>query len=93
MYATAASGHVGAVRMLLHVGVSLRSTKTTRAGHGFIMLDVEAENGRLEAVPELVQQRGIEGCGGASGGVHALAAAARRNFVDIMAMLMDACSG
>lgn len=53
-------------------------------------LDVAAAGGHSEVVRELIQQFGIEGCGGASRGVDALSRAAQEQYMDIMAMLVEA---
>lgn len=64
----------------------------TNAAGAFVPLDVAARCGHSELVPELIQQRSTGGCGGASGGVSALEAAAEltTNYVDAMAVLMHA---
>lgn len=53
-------------------------------------MDVAAQNGHVDVVREFVQQCGIEGCGGTSGGVDALALAALNQHVDVMVVLIDA---
>lgn len=53
-------------------------------------LDIAATNGHAEIVQELIHQLGIEGCGGASGGVDGLGLAARHGHVNIISMLTDA---
>lgn len=52
-------------------------------------IDMAAGCGHSQMVRELIRQRGIEGCGGRSGGVDALHAAAQHNHVDILAMLTE----
>lgn len=53
-------------------------------------LNVAAQNGQVEVVRELIQRVGIECCGGASAGCHALGLAAQWRRVDIIAILIDA---
>ena len=52
-------------------------------------------HGHADLVRELIQQVGIEGCGGKISGVHAVLVAVRQQFhaaccVDVMAILIDA---
>ena len=61
-----------------------------RSPAGHVPLDVAAENGKLDVVGELIQWVGLEGCGGATGGVRALCLAAQKQHVDVMATLVDA---
>lgn len=51
---------------------------------------LRAELGHSEVVRGMMQEVGIEGCGGASGGVNALLRAVSNQHVDIMAVLHDA---
>lgn len=59
-------------------------------GPGYLPLDIAAEFGKLGVVRELIQQCGIEGCAGETGGVLALQLAAQHQHVDIVAALTDA---
>ena len=88
----ALKGHVGAVRVLLRSKANplLGRTDRTPAETLGVPLDAAALNGHSEVVLELLQQLGIEGCGGESRGVDALSAAARSRYVNIMAILVGA---
>ncbi|CAB1097163.1 unnamed protein product [Ectocarpus sp. CCAP 1310/34] len=56
----------------------------------WLPLDVAAHRGHLAVVRELVQQVGLGGCGGPSGGADALVITASEGRLDIMAFLLDA---
>ena len=43
----------------------------------------------MEVAKEVIRQVGIEGCGGASGGVDALVCAAEHNHPDVLVVLTD----
>lgn len=68
----------------------LASTGNPQRKRGGIPLEAAAGFGHLGVVCELIQQLGIEGCGGASGGVDALHRASLYQRVDVMTVLMDA---
>lgn len=68
----------------------LLANANAQLGSDIIPIDMAAGCGHSHMVRELLQQRGIEGCGGVSGGVNALHAAAQHNHVDILAMLTKA---
>ncbi len=82
-------GHRGAIKMLLQAKAD-PLLGATEAGQVLLPLDIAARNGHSEVARELVQHVGVEGCGGASGGVIALASAAANQHVDIMTMLTNA---
>ena len=86
------AGEVGAVEMLL-CGAQANPL-LTREGLGswsaFYPLDMAAGNGRVEVVRKLIEEVGIEGCGGYSGGATALELAARDQHVEVMELLTDA---
>lgn len=88
----ACAGEVGVVEMLL-CGAQANPL-LTREGLGcwsaFYPLDMAAGNGRVEVVRKLIEEVGIEGCGGYSGGATALALAASDQHVEIMELLTDA---
>ncbi len=90
LYLAATEGQVDAVKVLLRAKADpLLTTTVGEEGITSTPLDVAAQNGHFEVVRELVQQVGIEGCGGASEGVDALEQAARKQHLDIMAMLAN----
>ncbi len=81
----AQEGDMGVLKVLLHA-----KANPLLLDGSFVALDVAAGKGHLDIVQELIQEHGIEGCGGASGGVAALARAAQYEHVDIMELLTNA---
>lgn len=90
LFAGAQIGSLNVVRELLRAKADPLLTKTTEGSLTGVALDVAAQNGHVDVVREFIQQCGIEGCGGASGGVDALALAALNRQVDVMVVLIDA---
>ncbi len=91
LYVATEGGHVDAVTLLLRAKANPLLTWTDPdSGIAFVPLDIAARNGQFEVVRELVQQVGIEGCGGPSAGVNALRQASIYQYLDIMAVLADA---
>ncbi len=91
LYMAAQEGHKDAVKMLLRAKANPLLTNTDpETGITSVPLDVAARKGHLEVVRELVQQVGIEGCGGATGGLHALLLGAIHQHLDVMAVLTNA---
>ena len=87
----ASGGHVDVVKVLLRAEANpLLAGTDPGSDHTFVPLDAAAFRGGVEVVRELVQQLGIEGCGGASGGADALRIAAMEQRFDVMAVLVDA---
>lgn len=87
----AARGHVGVVKILLDADASaLLGSSNRHIADDIVPLDVAALKGHSEVVRELIQQRGVKGCGGASGGVQALVFASEEQRMYIMATLVDA---
>ncbi len=76
LFAAAQEGHMDALKMLLRAKGDPLLTRTEASEVLFVPLDTAAVSGHFEVVRELVQQVGIEGCGGASGGLNALRLAA-----------------
>lgn len=74
LYVAALRGHAEAVRVLLRAGANALLTTPHMGAMRPVPLDGAAQDGHVEVVRELLQQLGIEGCGGASGGVDALRA-------------------
>lgn len=87
LFRAAVAGHVGAVKMLLRAKADPLLIAEDQAEQCCTPLDVAAERGHSGVVRELIQQVGIEGCGGASGGAEALEMAAN---VEITGMLTAA---
>lgn len=83
-------GNVDAIKELLRSGANPLLTNRTTPVNTYVPLDKAVRYGRLEAVRELIQQLGLEGCAGASGGMDALRLAAQNDHVDIMAVLAEA---
>ena len=91
LYSAASRGHLDTVRVLLLAKADpLLTTTDQQSGATFVPLDVASQRGHVEVVRELVQQVGIEGCGGASDGADALRKAAEKQHLDVMALLVDA---
>ena len=88
----ASLGNVAAVKELLRAKANplLFMTLTRPSGETSLPLDTAAAGGHSKVVRALVQEVGIEGCGGESGGVVALVAAAEEGHIDILAMLTGA---
>lgn len=87
-------GHAGTVKLLLDANADPLLTeycsKIDPWCQPFVPLDAAARHGHLAVVTELIERCGIDGCGGASGGVEALRLAAQKRRIDTMAMLMEA---
>ncbi|CAM9872799.1 unnamed protein product [Ectocarpus fasciculatus] len=82
-------GHVAVTRMLVNAGADLEAVDSA----GFTPLHAAAFKDHSEhaaVVRELMQQLGIQGCGGASAGEDALRWAVRTQKYDIVVMLTDA---
>lgn len=91
LYIAAQEGHANAVRELLRAKANpLIGRKDYTSLEARLPVDVAALKGHLGVVKEMIRQVGIEGCGGASGGVDALTNAANEKHVDILAILTDA---
>lgn len=102
LFSASLKGHVAAVRVLLRAGANPRLSKTLSRqempgpiyplceGYTCSPLDIAAQECHTGVVRELIQQCGIDGCGGASGGLFALRVAAQQQHVDIMKLLLDA---
>lgn len=87
LYLAASKGHVGAMRLLLDAKANPLLTAVGGESATQLPLDIAATNGQSDAVHQLIHQLGIEVCGGESGGVHALQAAAQEQHLGIMATL------
>lgn len=93
MFFAAQNGHVGAIRELLRAKADPLLATAHLVGADttdIVPLDVAAEEGHLDVVRHLVQNLGIEACGGAGYGSQALCLAAQQQRVDVMAVLMGA---
>lgn len=88
LYLAAGQGCVKVIRVLLRAKAN--PLLTSSAGGTFVPLEMAAQDGQTEVVRELVQQVGIEGCGGRSGGAQALRLAAEEQHMDIMVILTEA---
>ena len=87
LYLAAQEGKLDAVKLLLRAKAD---PSLTTVDHPSTPLSIAAENGHSEIVREMIQQFGIERCGGENGGELALARATRFQHVDCMRLLMDA---
>ena len=91
LYSAARLGKLLSVKVLLRFKADalLPAQFEGEAAH-MLPLEVAAHRGHLAVVRELVQQVGLEGCGGPSGGADALVFAASKGRLDIMTLLLDA---
>ena len=90
LFLAAYTGHLDVVKVLLLATANpLLGSTDPQSGQTVLPLDSAALYGHAEVVRELVQQVGLEGCGGASGGVDALVWAAQEQQLDIMAVLTN----
>lgn len=88
LFCAAFDGRVQVVRELLHGNADPLLT-TIKQGFGVVPLDSASLEGHSDVVRELIQQVGIQGCGGSTGGVHSLTLAAQEGHTNIMGMLAD----
>lgn len=88
LFSAALGGYVDAVRQLLQKQANaLLASVPAPSGATFVPLDVAVQHGHSNVVRELIQQFGVRGCGGVSGGVESLRLAATEQYVDIMGIL------
>ena len=91
LFCAAAGGHVGVVRELLRAKAKpLLAAVNPCSTEIFLPSEMAALRGHVEVVRELVQQLGIKGCCGPSGGARALHLAAEKHHFDVVAVLTDA---
>eukprot|EP00752_Nemacystus_decipiens_P010768 g9581.t1 len=90
LFAAMYHGHIGATRELLRAGANPLLTMMDELGNEGVPLDAAVTNGHAGVVREVIDRLGIEGCGGASAGVHALRQAAGYQHLEILTMLTDA---
>ena len=90
LFMAAEGGQHNAIKMLLRAKANPLLATDPKSGRTHVPLDMAALKGHSEVVCELVHQVGIEGCGGASGGVDALRLAALGRHLSIMAVLTHA---
>lgn len=93
LYMAADRGHLDVTKLLLRAKanpLSGRMLQTMESSEFVLPLSVAAQNGHSQVVSELIQQVGIEGCAGDSGGLQSLLKAAMMGRLDAMAVLLDA---
>lgn len=91
LYYAAHFGKSEVTRELLRAGADPRMVgMCLETREKFLPLDIAARNGHANVIRELLQQLGIEGCGGASAGCDALELAVRGQCWDVVAVLVDA---
>ena len=81
----AQDGHIDAVKVLLRAKAD-PLLASTQGRWKAVPLDAAAENGHSDVARELIQQCGIDGCGGDTRGVSALKLAAQQQHLDFMAL-------
>ena len=89
LFQAALSGHLGAVAQLVRAKANPLLAMTNGREVTY-PLDAAALNGHLAIVRMLVQEHGLGGCCGHSGGVHALRLAGEKQREDVLAYLTDA---
>lgn len=90
LWAAAFQGHKDVVTLLLRANANPLLGSERAGEFASLPLDVAAQNRHTDVVIDLIQQVGIEGCGGVSGGINALCMAAKNGHVGIMVILTDA---
>ncbi|CAM9322541.1 unnamed protein product [Ectocarpus sp. 4 AP-2014] len=91
LHIAAEEGQVAVMRELLRGKANPLLIQTFSSGSTTaVPLEVAADHGHSDIVRGLVQELGIEGCDATSAGVHALAFAASKQHLDIMAILTGA---
>lgn len=89
LYTAVMRGYLDLVKMLLKAKANPLLPRVDPSGYTCVPLDVAAQSGHTGVVNELIQQLGIAGCGGESGGVRALSFAAQEHHTDILAILAE----
>ncbi|CAN0012011.1 unnamed protein product, partial [Hapterophycus canaliculatus] len=89
LYVAASEGNLDAIRELLRAKAKPLLPRTI-SNEEFVPLDAAVEYGHLDVVRELIQQLGIRGCGGPSGGLHALRVAAQEQQLGAIDLLTAA---
>lgn len=90
LFFAARLGRLLSVKVLLRFKADALLPAQFKDAAKMLPLDVAARRGHLAVVRELVQQVGLGGCGGPSGGADALAFAASKGRLDTIALLLDA---
>eukprot|EP00903_Cladosiphon_okamuranus_P012471 g11679.t1 len=90
LYTAACKGNVDTMKLLLRARVNPLWPYSNSSGQIISPLDVAASNVHWGIVRGLIKEHGIERCGVASGGVHALQAAAGYRHIEIMELLIKA---
>lgn len=90
LHICASLGKTFATRELLRAKANALLTTPRLSGMTVVPLELAAASGHSDVVRELIQQAGIKGCGGASGGETALQIAAQDQCMAIMATLTEA---
>lgn len=90
LFVAASAGSLDAVKNLLRANANPLLSRDVSPGVTGLPLGAAAEGGHSKVVCELIQEFGIKGCAGPSGGVNALRSAAETGHVDIMVILTRA---
>lgn len=91
LFMAAESGHVGVISELLRANANPLFGRMGTYRTGVILpLDAAVLQEHQAVVRELIQQLGIQGCGGASAGANALRWAVQTQQIDVVVMLADA---
>lgn len=90
LFTASGKGYVDVVRALLSANANARLPRTSFSNVEVVPLENTVCQGHVEVVHELLQHRGIEGCGGAGVGVDVLYLSIRACSPRIVRLLVDA---
>lgn len=90
LFTAASRGMVGAIRVLFRAKANAQVGAQCLTQETFVPLDAAAALGHTEFVREMNECFGFERCGGETGGIGALCAAAGKQHIDVLAVMTDA---
>lgn len=90
LFTAASRGSMETIRVLLRAGANPQMAAKCPTGDTFVPLDAAAAQGYTKVVRMMIEQFGIQGCGGQTGGIGTLCVAAGKEDIDTMTAIMDA---
>lgn len=90
LFTATSRGSMETIRVLLRAGANPQVAIKCPTGDTFVPLDAAAAQGNTKVVRMMIEQFGIQGCGGRTGGIGTLCVAAGKQHIDTMAVIMDA---